>query len=144
MYFFSEIIFKNDSKKVVKVAVTGIQQAAPVSSRIQVNRDAAAGSHQSTASFSQQDGNMQAVKEEASGANISEVQIIEAIEQANHAFRIVSTRFEFSIHEGTKEIMVKVIDEKTNELIREIPPEKILDIIAKMWELAGIMVDEKA
>ena len=87
---------------------------------------------------------MQAVKEEASGANISEVQIIEAIEQANHAFRIVSTRFEFSIHEGTKEIMVKVIDEKTNELIREIPPEKILDIIAKMWELAGIMVDEKA
>lgn len=73
----------------------------------------------------------------------SEGQVINAIEHANNAFRMVSTRFEFSIHEDTKEIMVKVIDEKTQEVIREIPPEKILDMVAKMWELAGILVDEK-
>ncbi len=85
-------------------------------------------------------------KEEQSRENslYSEAQVIDAIEHANHAFGGVNTRFEFSIHEGTKEIMVKVIDEKTNELIKEIPPEKILDMIAKMWELAGILVDERA
>ena len=83
-------------------------------------------------------------REEMQGSTVSEAQIIEAIEHANKAFRIVSTRFEFSIHEGTKEIMVKVIDEQTNEVIREIPPEKILDIVAKLWELVGIIVDEKA
>ncbi|MDD2574742.1 MAG: flagellar protein FlaG, partial [Firmicutes bacterium] len=29
------------------------------------------------------------------------------------------------------------------EIIREIPPEKILDMVAKIWELAGLMVDRK-
>ena len=38
--------------------------------------------------------------------------------------------------------MVKVINEDTNEVIREIPPEQILDMVAKMWELAGILVDK--
>lgn len=78
-----------------------------------------------------------------SSMSISEQQLIEAIENANKALRGADKRFEFSIHEGTKEIMVKVINEETGEIIREIPPEKILDMVAKMWELAGILVDRK-
>lgn len=39
--------------------------------------------------------------------------------------------------------MVKVVDTQTNEIIREIPPEKTLDMFVKMLELAGIFVDEK-
>jgi flagellar protein FlaG len=39
--------------------------------------------------------------------------------------------------------MIKVIDRETKELLLEIPPEKALDAIAKMWELAGIFVDER-
>lgn len=65
------------------------------------------------------------------------------INQANKAFEAKYTRLEFSIHKETHEIVVKVYDKETNELIREIPPEKILDIIAKLWELAGIFVDER-
>ncbi|HHY78507.1 MAG TPA: flagellar protein FlaG, partial [Clostridiales bacterium] len=52
-------------------------------------------------------------------------------------------RFEYSIHEATKQIMVKVIDKETDEVIREIPPEKILNMVAKMWEIAGLIVDER-
>ena len=78
-----------------------------------------------------------------SSMSISERQLIEAIENANKALRGADKRFEFSIHEGTKEIMVKVINEETGEIIREIPPEKILDMVAKMWELVGILVDRK-
>lgn len=74
---------------------------------------------------------------------ISEQVVINAIERANKAISGVNRKFEFSIHEKTKEIMVKVIDSETNEVIREIPPEKILDLVAKMWELAGIIVDER-
>ena len=40
--------------------------------------------------------------------------------------------------------MVKVIDEGTDEIIREIPPEQILNMVAKMWELAGLLVDKRA
>ncbi|WP_243096884.1 flagellar protein FlaG [Thermohalobacter berrensis] len=74
---------------------------------------------------------------------VSEDELIHAIEKANESVKIYDRRLEFSIHEKTKEIIVKVIDTNTDEVIREIPPKKILDMVAKMWELAGILVDEK-
>ncbi|WMM24157.1 flagellar protein FlaG [Tissierella sp. MB52-C2] len=75
--------------------------------------------------------------------SISEEDVIGLIEKANKDFIIYDRRFEFSIHEKTKQIMVKVIDVTTDEVIRELPPEKILDIVASMWEVAGIIVDKK-
>ncbi|WP_242853054.1 flagellar protein FlaG [Pseudobacteroides cellulosolvens] len=74
---------------------------------------------------------------------ISEKVVIDAIEKANKAISGTNRSFEFSIHEKTKAIMVKVVDNDTHEVIREIPAEKILDMVAKMWEMAGIMVDER-
>ena len=38
---------------------------------------------------------------------------------------------------------IKVIDRESKKVIKELPPEKTLDMIAKAWELAGIMVDER-
>ena len=69
--------------------------------------------------------------------------LIQAIESANKEFIIYDRRFEFSIHEKTNQIMVKVIDVYNDEIIREIPPEKILDMVACMWEIAGIIVDKR-
>ena len=75
--------------------------------------------------------------------SLDEKQWIKVIEKANKAIDGGTSSFEFSIHEQTKQIMVKVIDKETKEVIREFPPEKILDMIAKMWEVAGIIVDER-
>ncbi|OPX45665.1 flagellar protein FlaG [Ruminiclostridium hungatei] len=74
---------------------------------------------------------------------VSEKIVIEAIQKANKAISGGNRRFEFSIHEKTNEIVVKVFDSQTNELIREIPNEKVLDMVAKMCEMAGILVDER-
>lgn len=49
----------------------------------------------------------------------------------------------FGIHEETNRVTIKIVDKKTKETIKELPPEKTLDMIAKVWEMAGIMVDEK-
>lgn len=49
----------------------------------------------------------------------------------------------FGIHEGTNRVTIKLVDRKTKEVIKELPPEKTLDMIAKVWEMAGILVDEK-
>lgn len=73
----------------------------------------------------------------------SEQDIINAIEKANKNIRIYDRRLEFSIHEATKQIMVKVIDTENDAVIREIPSEKILDMLANFWKIAGILVDEK-
>lgn len=74
---------------------------------------------------------------------ITEEETIKLIEKANKEFIAYDRKFEFSIHENTKQIMVKIIDVNTDEVIREIPPEKILDMVAAIWEVAGIIVDRK-
>jgi len=49
----------------------------------------------------------------------------------------------FGIHEQTNRVTIKIVDKETKEVIKELPPEKTLDMIAKAWELAGLLVDEK-
>lgn len=74
---------------------------------------------------------------------VSEKFLIQAIERANRAVLGRNTTFRFSIHEATKRISVTVLDKDTNEVIREIPPEKVLDVVAQMWDMAGLFVDER-
>lgn len=49
----------------------------------------------------------------------------------------------FGIHEGTNRVTIKIVDKTTKKVIKELPPEKTLDMIARVWEMAGILVDEK-
>ena len=67
----------------------------------------------------------------------------DAIDKVNAKIVPSKTRCEFSYHEDTKRVSIKVIDQNTEEVIREIPPEETLDMLSKMWELAGILIDER-
>ena len=68
-------------------------------------------------------------------------QVKKAIETINK--KVKNSTVQFGIHEETNRITIKVVDKDTDEVIREVPAEKTLDMIAKAWELAGIVVDEK-
>lgn len=74
---------------------------------------------------------------------VSERIVIEAIEKANRAIQGARTQLEFSVHEKTGDIMVKVKNSESGEVIREIPPEKTLDLVANILEMLGIIVDKK-
>lgn len=65
----------------------------------------------------------------------------EAVEKINSANG--NAEAVFGIHEGTNRVMIKMVDKETRKVIKEFPAEETLDLIAKAWELAGIMVDEK-
>lgn len=80
--------------------------------------------------------------ENVSGKDVSS-KVKDAIDKVNDKMRMAKTKCEFSYHEETKRVSIKVIDEETEEVIREIPPEETLEMLTKMWELAGILVDEK-
>jgi flagellar protein FlaG len=67
-------------------------------------------------------------------------QIKNAVDKINEK---ANTEAVFGVHEATNRIMIKIIDKDTKEVIKELPPEETLDMIAKVWELAGIFVDEK-
>ncbi len=64
-----------------------------------------------------------------------------AVEQLNK--NMPHSEAVFGIHDDTNRVMIKIVDKDTKEVIKEFPPEETLDMIAKVWELAGIMVDEK-
>lgn len=49
----------------------------------------------------------------------------------------------YGIHEGTNRVTIKIVDKQTKEVIKELPPEKTLDMISRVWEMAGMLVDEK-
>ena len=68
-------------------------------------------------------------------------QIKKAVEQINK--NIGNSSAVFGIHEETNRVTIKIVDKDTKEVIKELPPEKTLDMISKVWELAGMLVDEK-
>ena len=70
-------------------------------------------------------------------------QIKSAVDTINQQTAMKHTNCSFKYHEDTNRISITVKDTDTDEVIREIPAEKALDMLAKAWELAGLMVDEK-
>ena len=144
---------------ITNVAAT-YQQAAPAPKPSQtesvqtaessVAQQTAVAPQQSIQSMQQQAGMSNQDGQQGQGQNQAQNQkqptneeIRSAITSANKRAHFGNTSAEFSYHEKTKRISVKIFDKDTNEVIREIPPEETLDMIAKMYELAGIMIDEK-
>lgn len=64
-----------------------------------------------------------------------------AVEEINK--RSKNSEAIFGIHDGTNRVTIKIVDRTTKEVLKEFPPEQTLDMIAKVWELAGLLVDEK-
>lgn len=69
-------------------------------------------------------------------------QLQEAVEKLRKNM-LSQTQAVFGIHEGTNRVTIKIIDKESKDVIKEYPPEKALDMIQKVWEMAGIMIDAK-
>ena len=64
-----------------------------------------------------------------------------AVEEINK--KVINSEAVFGVHDSTNRVTIKIVDKETKEVLKEYPPEKTLDMIAKVWELAGLLVDEK-
>ncbi|UCZ52677.1 flagellar protein FlaG [Bacillus shivajii] len=67
----------------------------------------------------------------------------QAVEAMNDLSMFRHTSLQFEQHEVLDRTMVKVVDQETEEIVKEIPPEEFLDMISSMLEFAGIIIDEK-
>ena len=54
-----------------------------------------------------------------------------------------NTQLRFKFHEKLNEYYVTIVDSNTDEVIREIPSKKLMDIHAAMREFVGLLVDRK-
>lgn len=96
--------------------------------------------------YDQKDGQGKNSKGQDEGKDIQDVspeKVKSALADINKKIAPTHTQCEFKYHEKTHRISITVRNSDTDEVIKEIPPEKTLDMIAKSLELAGILVDEK-
>lgn len=76
---------------------------------------------------------------------INEGEIKKAVDKLNKFLQGEITHVEYQRHDVLKnEFVIKIVNNETKEVIREIPPKKILDMVAEMYKLAGVIVDKKA
>lgn len=81
----------------------------------------------------------------ANEGDIMDDELLEkSVDQANRTLKASNRFIERKVHDVTHTVMYTLKDTTTGEVISEFPPKKIQDMIAKMWELAGLFVDEKA
>ena len=85
--------------------------------------------------------NVNVENEQAANEMVTNEQLKRAVEQLNK--KIGNSEAVFGVHEDTNRVTIKIIDKDTKEVLKELPPEKTLDMIAKVWEMAGILIDEK-
>lgn len=82
-------------------------------------------------------------QKEAPSHQVNEKTVSKAVDTVNKKLSNSNAECKFGVHKATGQITVKVVDKATGDVIREIPSEKILDVVAKALEVAGILMDEK-
>lgn len=75
---------------------------------------------------------------------ISKETLDKLIDEVNDKFRLVNKEFSYSIHEKTNRFIVKIKDSESGEILKEIPSEESLDMVAKIMEMTGLLIDEKS
>ncbi|WP_335871567.1 flagellar protein FlaG [Bacillus sp. 2205SS5-2] len=70
-------------------------------------------------------------------------QVESIVDSMNDFLHASPTSLKFEYHEKLQEYFVSIIDDETNEVIREVPPKKLLDMYAAMTEFVGLIVDKK-
>jgi flagellar protein FlaG len=76
-------------------------------------------------------------------AQISRQDIDEMVDALKDLTETLQTTLNFSVDEGTNNIVVKIIEKDTDKVIRQIPPEELLDLQEKMQDLTGFLLSKE-
>lgn len=80
--------------------------------------------------------------DEGRGNRPSESTVKQAISDINKKIN-PNTIAQYGFHDETNRVTIKIVDKDTDKTIKEFPAEETLDMIAKVWELAGMFLDER-
>ena len=75
-------------------------------------------------------------------SRLTKENVSDLVDVLNSAARSVNERVSFKFHEKANRVIMKVVDAKTDEVIREIPPKEMIKLLVHMHELIGMFVDE--
>ncbi len=70
-------------------------------------------------------------------------EVEQAVRKLNDTAEAMHLDLRFVIHDDSERWMVQVVDVREDEIVKEIPPEKVLNVVAQIQSLLGVLVDEK-
>lgn len=76
--------------------------------------------------------------------NFTEKDVKKAVDTFNKLLEDKESHVEYEIYGKFKNLSIRIVNNKTKEVVQELPPKKIIDMVNKLCELAGIFVDKKA
>ncbi|GKU76817.1 flagellar protein FlaG [Paenibacillus sp. L3-i20] len=82
-------------------------------------------------------------EEKAINDSLDRPQLKRSLERILQAIQGPETSVERSIHKESNQVVYKIKDKISGEVIRQFPEEKLLDAAARLIELTGMMIDEK-
>lgn len=77
------------------------------------------------------------------GKQSNKEQLEQQIDAFNKLLRANQSYVRFVLHQELNEYYVQVVNDNTKEVIREIPSKKLMDTVAKMYEMIGLLVDHR-
>ena len=81
---------------------------------------------------------------QTNGQQMTTEEVKEVIESFQEMSETIQTKLSFSVDEENNEIVVRIFDKESEELIRQFPSEEMLSLQGKMSDLAGFLFDQKA
>ncbi|AOR22903.1 flagellar protein FlaG [Clostridium taeniosporum] len=82
-------------------------------------------------------------KSHLSDKNYSKEELDKSLKKLNKFLEDDKVHAEYSVHKDLKSVMIKIVDDSTKKVILEIPPKKILDMVASMCKQVGLL-DKRA
>jgi flagellar protein FlaG len=102
------------------------------------------GNDSSAAAQSTSKTEQQVVSQPAEKTKVSNEQLSKMVQELNDKMQSLDTSLSFSVDQETKRVVIKVIDDATKEVVRQIPAEQMLEVSHHISEVLGMLVDEEA
>lgn len=64
------------------------------------------------------------------------------VDELKKDFHVFNTAISFTVDKDTGDTIIQILDRETNEVIRQIPPNEMLRLAARLSEIIGLLIDE--
>jgi len=102
-----------------------------------------------------QEVNSHSVSGDRNKGKVSKEELSNAVDNSNEIGQLLNRKLNFDIDESTEKVVVKVIDEESGDVVRQVPPKEMLRIAAHlqklkdmnekvMWAVKSVILDVSA
>jgi len=76
--------------------------------------------------------------------NLSQEELKELSKALNHFLSLFNLETKLVYNKDAGQVIVQVIDKRTNEVVKQIPPEELLEVAKKIHDFVGLLLEKKA